>query len=117
MSNRRQELSQLFSEMNRETAPKLSAPAAPVPFGCPADTSTRDELRAHTCVDGLAAPGPAHPGAASQPIEWPIDWGQMRDTLARLHDALAGVQAAIEALDPTPGGLAAAVTDLDAYRR
>lgn len=107
---------------------ELSAPAAPTPYGRPAD--------------GLAAPGPAHPGAASQPPDWPIDWTAVRDDIkaaqglpaavaAGMREELAAVRslavglvhtaqdlvARIDRMDPTPGALAAAVTELDAYRR
>ena len=139
MSNR-QELSQLFSEMNRETT-ELSAPAAPIPCARPADTSPPQAIPGRS-ADGLAAPGPVTPGAASHPNQWPVDWAAIRndiDAMRRLptaaadgmRDELADIRALaaalvhtaidlvarIDRIDPTPGGLAGAVTDLTAYRR
>lgn len=81
-----QELSQLFSEINRESTPAVS--------------------QQHL-----------------------IDWDETREDLATLRAAMSQMDAPditacidrltanIDRLDPTPGELAAAVTDLDAYRR
>lgn len=78
-------------------------------------------------VDGLAAPGPTHPGAANHPSQYLLtdveaagaEWlATLRTLLARLGDTCADVVEHIDRLDPTPAGLAAAaeVTDLDAHR-
>lgn len=121
---------------------ELSAPAAPViPFGCPVDTSPPQAIPGRS-ADGLAAPGLVTPGAASHPSGWPVDWTAVRADLesaqglpaavaAGVREELAAVRALavglvhtaqdlvarIDRIDPTPGALATAVTDLDAYRR
>jgi len=98
-----QQFLDLFRTSAIETPPLASA-----------DASRRDGLRAQTCGDGLAAPGPTHPGAASNHYE-----DVARETLARLREACMQVVVAIDLLDPTPGALAdaAQVTDIDAHRR
>ncbi|PQM51798.1 hypothetical protein C5U48_12785 [Mycolicibacter virginiensis] len=128
----RAKLSQLFSDFNHASHPSVQA--APTPLGPLADASTRDELlRAHTCVDGLAAPGPGHPGAASHtsqwpiashPSQWPIDWGAVRDEIAAaralpeavadgMRDELADIRALAEALVHTAMDLVARIDRID----
>ena len=120
-------------EVNQTLYPSVQA--AP-----PADTSPPQAIPGRS-ADGLAAPALA-PGAARHPRGWPVDWDAVRDNLAAaraLPDALAGgmrdelaevralavalvhtaqdLVARIDRIDPTPGALATAATDIDAYRR
>ncbi|MDD7812595.1 hypothetical protein PP713_08500 [Mycobacterium sp. CSUR Q5927] len=110
----RAKLSELFGQFRHDfDLFHPSAPAAPHLAGARAAGTSPLRL-VPELVDRLAAPGPTHPGAASQPAE---DYA--REWLANLRAALVDAVALIDAVDPTPGGLAqaAAVTDLDAHRR
>lgn len=114
----RAQLSRVFSEFNRGTS-QPSATVAPELTG-PERTAGTSPLRLiPEQADGLAAPGLTHPGAASHPSQWPIDWGVVREGLANLRATFIEAVAWIDEIDPTAAGLAqaAAVTDLDAYRR
>lgn len=112
----RASLSRLFSEFNQALS-QSSVQATPTPLGRPADASPLTVVP--ELADGLAAPGLTPPGAASHPSQWPIDWDVVREGLANLRATLIDAVAWIDEIDPTAAGLAqaAAVTDLDAYRR
>lgn len=95
-----------------------SAPAAASPW--PPRLADTSPLRlVPERVDGLAALGPTHPGAANHPSQYPLtdveaagaEWlNTLRTLAARLGDAAADVVEHIDRLDPTPTGLARAAT-------